>query len=352
MLKQSLLIIGFSLLIGFLSCEKENSYIIKNSEFSYDVQSRIPYSSIKTKPKGFIGKFGSEKILVFKDMGTFIFTLKELERQILELDSAFVAYFNYLDDESLNIKEDEIGFRMETPLIDFSDYLDYRSLFVKIDEEEKLWLQSEELDFMNDPDNHFIFEEELRTLLNVDCEVQIGKIIYKFTEEGWYEVYNEDLKSLSEIDNNPEMYKYLKNVSFFGEIDDKSTDCKTNKAKSDSEASGNYKIKWRVAHITRPWERYVKAKTTNYKKNTVLGITYWAKYRTGCSARVYGHISDSEGDCSEKVEFNNSTGQYAYNKKAKWVKHICYVQTKTSSGWVKGDHLGAGGIQKSSVLTW
>jgi hypothetical protein len=143
-----------------------------------------------------------------------------------------------------------------------------------------------------------------------------------------------------------------KNINFVGEFNDKSTDCNSNKTKSGFKESGSNKIKWKVAHLTYPWDRYVKTKTKNYKKETFLGITYWSVYRTQCSTRVYGYISDDEGDCSTQLEFNTSTGPFAYERKAKWVKQKVYVLTKTKSGWVKGHHNGAGGITYSSTLTW
>jgi hypothetical protein len=204
--RKNIAILGFSLLFGLVACKKENVDISIEKEFSYDVNSKIPYSSIGVLSKGFIGKSGSDKMLVFPDMPTFLLTLNELERQMMDLDSAFVTFYASLDDEAINVKEKEIGFRPEKPLFDFDNFFAHYSLFSKIDAEERLWLNNEELDLMNDPDNHFIFDEELRAILNLDCEVQIGKIIYKFTENGYYEITNGDLKSLMAIEQNPEIY--------------------------------------------------------------------------------------------------------------------------------------------------
>lgn len=348
--RKSIVSIGLGILMVTFSCKKENIEINNDfeKEFSFNFNSKIPYSSISLKEKGFVGKFGSDKVLVFPDMKTFLLTLNELERQMLEYDSAFVTFFSSLDEEALNTKEKEIGFRIEQPLINFSDFFEYYSLFKRIDEEEKTWLNNVELDLLNDPDDHFIFDEELRAMLNVDNEVQIGNIIYKFTEDGYYEILDGDLKSLMMLDQGVES----KNINFIGDFNDKSTDCKSNKTKSGFKESGSKKIKWKVAHLTYPWDRYVKTKTKNYKKETFLGITYWSVYRTQCSTRVYGYISGDEGDCSTQLEFNTSTGPFAYESKAKWVKQKVYVLTKTKSGWVKGHHNGAGGITYSSTLIW
>lgn len=349
-----ILVATILLSLTFTSCLKEpmadNNELQK--EFSYDLNGKIPYSSINIMSKGFVGKSGSDKILVFQDMPSFLLTLKELERQMQELDSAFVSFYASLDEEALNAKEKEIGFRQEKPLFDFANFFNYYSLFKKIDEEEKLWLSNEVLDEMNDPDNHFIFDEELRAVLNLDCEVQIGKIIYKFTENGYFEISSGSLKSLTDIDQDPEKYKYLQDVDFIGNTVDNKSDCRGWEIDWDYKVSGSKRIKWKVAILTYPWDRFVKAKTKNYKKSTFLGITYWDLYRTACSARVYGHISGIEGDCSKQVQFNPSNGAYASDSKAKWVTHKIYVVTKSKSSWIKGHHWGAEGIQYSSTLTW
>lgn len=331
------------------SCKKEHLDLkdITDKEFSFDFNSQIPYSCICVEEKGFTGKSGSSTILAFSDMDAFLLTLRELERQMLDYDSAFLAFFSNLDEEALNAKEKEIGFINERPLLNFTDFFEYHSLFNKINEEEKIWLENEELDLQNDPDDHFIFEEELRTLLNVDCEVKIGSIIYKFTEEGYFEM-DDDFKLLMLVDMGIE----TNDVSFIGNTGIKS-DCAGFKTSSGYKPSGDKKIKWKVAIITYPWERFVKAKTKNFKKEKFLWTTRWSKYRTACSARVYGHISGAEGDCSTKVQFNTATSPYyAYESNAKKAVHKVWVSTKTKSGWVKGSHYGAGGIQYSSTLTW
>ena len=106
-----------------------------------------------------------------------------------------------------------------------------------------------------------------------------------------------------------------------------------------------------VAHKTYPWNRYVIAKTKNYKKRKVVG---WKKYRTYCKAQVYGYIAgtDENGiNCSVKLNFNpNYLDNYETNEKV--VKHKIYVETKTQSGWVESNHTGAGGISCNQILKW
>ncbi len=339
------------LIVGLSACIKEKSLNpISTSEFQYDVKSVIDYSSIQVKPKGFNGKSGSSKILVFKDMETFLFTLNELERQTLELDNAFVETYKDLDEEAINEKEEEIGFNEDRPLYDFANKLGFKSLFEKIDTEEEEWLNQEEPDWDNDPDNHFVDIEEVRTLLNVDGEVQIGDFIYKLTEDGYFEISDGSLQSLKLLDGNNLKYISLPaNTVFVGDGNSQSklssSDCRSGKSDKDFEEFGSKRIKWRVSHRTYIWGRYAIAKTKNYKKKR----RRWKKYRTYVSADVYGFVS-SDADCSGQVDINPD-GLYE-SKTAKKVTHKIKVEGKTKSGWIKGYHYGAEGIVKYSTLTF
>lgn len=339
-------------LIGFIACQKEKLLNPENSsEFQYNVKSKINYSGIKTESKGYKGTNGSDQILVFQDMETFNATLAELERQTKELDNAFVEYYSDLEEEALNDKEDEIGFSEEQPLFVFENTVGFNSLHQQIAFEEEQWLNQEELDFENDPNNHFIMEEEVRTLLNADGEVQIGNSIYKLTEEGYFEIIDGDLKTLSVLDGGDlKSLNLPKNVIFVGDDSNcnecKASGCNSQKRNSDYKSSGSYRIKWVVSHWTYPWTRRVAAKVDNFKKKK----NHWKKYRTNCWARVYGDISDANGLCDKSVTFNTASGVYA-SANAKHVEHKITVQTKTKTGWVKAHFYGAG-ISHSKTLTW
>lgn len=126
----------------------------------------------------------------------------------------------------------------------------------------------------------------------------------------------------------------------------KDNNCKSSKRNSGYKKSGSYRLKWVVSHWTYPWSRRVAAKVDNYKKK---GIS-WKKYRTSCFARVYGDISNAEGECNGKVTFNTSSGVHA-STNARHVEHKIQVATKTKSGWVKAHFYGAG-ISHSKTLTW
>ncbi len=346
------------LIVGLSACIKEKSLNpINTSEFQYDVKSVIDYSSIQVKPKGFNGKSGSSKILAFKDMETFLFTLNELERQTIELDNAFVEFYKDLDNEAINEKEEEIGFDEQRPLYDFANNLAFKSLFEKIAIEEELWLNQEEPDWNNDPDNHFVDLEELRSLLNVDGEVQIGNFIYKLTEDGYFEIANGSLQSLKLLDvSNLGKTLLPANTVFVGDGNSQSklssSDCRSGKSDKAFETFGNRRIKWRISHRTYVWGRSAIAKTKNYKKKR----RRWKKYRTNVLASVSGYVSGinpTTGDADCSVRSNDiNPDRISKMKNAKRVTFKIKVATKTKSGWIKGYHYGADGIAKNSTLTF
>lgn len=167
------------IIITLASCSKQNTEQLTNSShFQYDINSKINYSKIIKKSKGFSGKKGSSNILVFSNFEVFEHTINELEKQVDELDSAFINFYKNLDIDDLNQVEEENGFNENQPIFDFGIYFNFNSLYNKIAIEELEWLNDTILDLENDPDNHFVNAHGLRAVLNTDCEVQIGKSIY------------------------------------------------------------------------------------------------------------------------------------------------------------------------------
>lgn len=336
--------------VGIIACKKEST-IKQISKFEYKVESKIPYSQIQLINKGFKGTQGSSQILVFANMDAFKLTLADLDRQVRELDSAFVSTYSSLSKDSLNLKEEEIGFNEKQPLLDFADFFMYHSLYMRIDSLENIWLNNTILDDANEPDNHFIFELALRAILNADCEVQIDDIIYKITGDGYFTTPSGNFKSLQLLDKDPTNTHLIKDVFYSG--DDcsscKATGCNSNKRQSGYKYNSAHdkRIKYVVSHWTHPWDRRCAAKTDNYKKNG----WFWKKYRTNCFAKVYGYVSDMVGECDGQLNFNTANiGLNGYN--VEHVEHKIEVQTKTKTGWVQSNFYGAGGISHDQILTW
>jgi hypothetical protein len=338
------------LLAGFFACTKEENLENSNqSKFEYDLKSQIPYSSISKRDKGYKGTNGSTEILVFPNMNSIRLTKRDLDRQVKELDSAFVSAFSNLDDDARNDKEVELNFSATKPLIDFNSFFLYYSLYQDIAHQELVWMENENLVHNTDPDNHFVFEYSLRAILNTDCEVQVGDSIYKITADGYFALPATNLKSLAAIDIDPNNFKELFDIVFIGNDCNwcKATGCESNKRNDGAKTTGNNRIKWVVSHWTHPWDRRVASKVDNYHKHGSQG---WHKYSTYCAAKVYGYISNAAGECDGQFNFNPNN-VYA-TATAKHLEHKIDVQTKTKSGWVNGYTYGAGGISNTKTLTW
>ena len=353
--KFNFLLMLFTILL--FSCSQEDETLEPTDiEFAYDVKSKIQYSKINVLYKGFAGARGGEQMLVFPDKETFLQTIIELERQTEELDDAFIEFYSDLDEEQINEKEEEIGFNENVPIYGFNDELGFESLFQKIAEEEEEWLAQEELDLSEDPDDYFVDDEGYRAVLNADNEVQVGESIYKLTEEGYFQITDGNVESLREIGGKstgrialPENIIFVPNKNYDENGRVSASGHKSSKSDSGFKKIGDRRIKWKVKHATPFFgSRHVYAQTKNYKKKG----RRWKKYRTYVYAQVYGNISGSGGNCNTQVDFN--PGLISSNSKSnkKKVKHKIWVQTKTKSGWVKGNHNGAGGVEYKSTLTF
>jgi len=350
-MKNIVFLIGVTAMIIVImnGCKKENlNNKLGATEFEYKVQSNIPYSSISKRDKGFKGTNGSSELLVFQNMDAIRLTIADLDRQVNELDSVFISTYSYLGEEALNNKVEEINFTEKLPLIDFNDFFLYSSLYQKVAQEELLWLNHEVLDEATDPDNHFIFEQSLRAILNTDCEVQVGDTIYILQENGYLAIHDGSLKSLSLLSQNPSIFPTLENVEFVGEdcTNYRADYCQSNKREQGYKYNGTtYRIKYVISHWTHAWDRRVAAKIDNYKKNG----NRWSGYKTTCTVKPFGFISTEDGQCNNQFNFNPnnvSVTKYAKNSEFK-----IDVQTKTRSGWVKGYFQGCG-ITHTQTLYW
>jgi len=337
--------------VGFFGCQKEEvvqePQQIINEEINFRVVSEIPYDNISVE--NISGKSAASRILVFRDMRSFVATMNDLERQVETLDNAFIDQYADLNEDEINDMEDRLRFNEEQPLIDFERRYRFSSLRKKIDALEEIWLNNEELDLRNDPDNHFIDENALRTLLNENEEVVIGRSIYKFTDRGYIEISGRSFETLSQLDvQNINANDLPENVKLVGDFDaNRAEGCHSSKRNSGYKTSGNKRIKWVISHWTHPWGRRAMAKTKNYKKRG----NRWKKRRSYCFATVGGSVSGSDGNCDSSVNFNPGGGYASHGNKKK-IKHSISVQTKTLSGWMNSGHSGIGGISHTRTLTF
>lgn len=338
--------------VFFAACKKEVQLKKEatNSGFDYQVESKLPYSQIKTVKIDFGTTNGNKMMLSFPSMSTFKFAMNELKRQTMEYDKAFMKKYNNRSIEELNKKMEELQYNSEKPLLDFSAHYKFYNLYSQIEEREKTFLQQEELAIENDPDNHFIVEDEVRALLNTECEVMINDTIYKLTEKGYYAVCDGNLASLQELRNNGINYTSLPNVTFSG-TDNSRDICDTDKRNSDYKPVGNYRIKWVVSHWTHPWGRRVTAKLDNYYYQGKL-FKKWVKKGAASYCQVYGYVSGTDGNCNTQFDFNPTQAGASSGTPVESWEHTIAVETKTKSEWMHAYFAGINGITHYQILRW
>ncbi len=339
--------IAFFTAIFFNSCTKDNK-IEDQFHYNYD-PSNIPFESISKITKLEKGISGSYEMLRFENMETYKNLISEFDTLKKMYNDAFISTCKGLTNEQLNTRMKDINFDSDKPLSDFESILDFHSLRDMILEDEKKFLNNGGDDINKDPDNHFVFDDNERALLNVDCEVMIGDSIYKLTEYGYYIITDGNLSTLSILETNLKNYSDLPNVVFNGTFT-KVEGCNSNQRSSGYEIRQDIdtkKIKWVVSHWTQIWgERRVAAKVDNYQ---LVGGN-WQKYSCWCATKVFGYISGGEGYCEVQVNFNPNNSFVSGVAEDK--EHKIQVQTKTLSGWVKGYYHGADGVDVTKTLTW
>jgi hypothetical protein len=153
-------------------------------------------------------------ILVFSDWETFMNTMEEFEKlekeyyENLEKDNiANTPNSNqYNTKNSKNSGEEEPiedSLDLGSPVLTaFENKYNHLSLRRYIVNEENRLLANGTFSQYNDPDNHFISDPYIRTVLNTDLEIKIGDTYYKFIDEFKY-VRTKDRALLNQIRMKP-----------------------------------------------------------------------------------------------------------------------------------------------------
>lgn len=353
----------FLIIALFSSCEKDEIF----------EDNTISNTNDKVKSKTFTNKSYDptssitieNDMMVFTSIDHFIETETYLNDQLENWDNNFLTDYGHLDDDSLGTVEDSLGYNDEQPLEDLEISLGFNSLRKKILLEEDAWLATEGEIIDDDPDNHYIVDEVIRTLLNENAEVKIEGSIYVMLEIATVQIVNGSIESLDSVRNatdiaditssNIKIIDYPvttgssssggngSSVSGSGSGGDSTTcNAKSNKRNWDYEKSGKYRIKWVVSVWTHPWDCGAIAKTKHYKKKKKR----WKKRRATIYARVYGDMVNDKDNCS-KHEVDAVVQKRRKKVKTQRVGALC----KTEKDLIKGTH-SRSGLSYSSTLTW
>lgn len=242
----------------------------------------------------------SVTLLAFEDVDHFEQTITDLENQIETNEDAFVNQYRTLDEEALNAKEEEVGYKTEQPLLDFeSQYNIPQSLREVYAAAEEVWMDNDELDPLTDPDKDYPFDETLMTLLNPEGEVQIANRFLKLTNKGFVEIDNLDVTTLIRIDNGDETAydepTVYTNIDFDGGSKYACTSWKGKTYKH--EYVDNKKlVKRHVQFHCYPWKSVSTTRLKSYKKKNgrwkkhrmQLGVANQANLRnTNCAPKMF-----------------------------------------------------------------
>ena len=276
---------------------------------------------------------GANSMLHFSTMEAFVETIKNLETQYEEYDDAFLAQWGHLGDDDLDAKEDELNYTPQQPFINFEkQFKGFKTLREDIDVKEQVWLKSEVLDEATDPYDHFVFEDEVRTVLNENGQVKIGKELFQMTMFGYIKITDGDFKTLDLVSNNDARDLDLPNVviigNYDGTVDNSNTISTTDKTSGSTTTTGKQssndtscKTSMDATQYYYPESKYkikgyqkideysfwhgssIMAKTRHFKK-TRRG---WRSRRGRIGVRLLGNPTVSGGgnsDCSEAPALN------------------------------------------------
>lgn len=235
-------------------------------------------------------------MLEFDDIATFLNTLDMLEQQADAYDDNFLAQWKHLNESEIDDKEDQLGFNPDQPYINFErSYPGFTSLRKVIANQVTTWLSHSSLDDKNDPEDHFIIDDELRAVLNVNAQVKIGKSLFQMTRFGYVEITDGNFNTLDLVASTDASLVNLPTVliggGYYGSTSGNNntpnppSGCRTD---IDDEhyyyPANNRRIKaqQKMKGYSGIWGSKIKAKTHHYKKKNGK----WKKRRGLITAEI------------------------------------------------------------------
>ena len=251
-----------------------------------------------------------------------------LEYKYDQYSDAFAAQYPSLTADQFADVEEAMGFNDDQPFIDFENQYGIYSLRASLAAQENNWLATTAGDETagQDPDDLYMDDYEVRTLVNSDGYIKVGTFYYVFLSDDSYYTYDGGggggciecpiplaaIKNLKPGDPMPPGVKHFKPepiVSLAAAVCRSRVKSKGFKKSSD----GNWRYKWKVKASDGPFEApgRVKAITKSYKKK-------WSGWKvTGAkiSAQVFGNVVSQ--DCSSGPAVDSGQGPFKCKRKVK-----------------------------------
>ncbi|NRD21946.1 hypothetical protein HNV10_01750 [Winogradskyella litoriviva] len=297
-----------SMLMVFASCQKEDVNIEDTNLSTTDAIRFVKPSEAKA------GTALVNGMLEFPDQATFLSTIDNLETQAEAYDDAFVAKWDHLNDDDLEAKEIAIGHDVHQPYIDFENqFPGFISLRKDIRDTQADLIKNQTLNDSNEPDNHYVFDDGVRTVLNENAQVKIGASLFQMTRFGYVEITDGNYSTLATVANTDASQLNLQNViiegGYYGSSsannpNTSSTTCRTDyDEKNYATVSNNRRIKatQKLKGYSSLWGTKIKAKTQYQKKRWWGG---WTSKRTKMTSTITGESVDN--DCTNANNENRS----------------------------------------------
>lgn len=293
-------------------------------------------------------------MLVFNSLADVDQTLAYLEYQYEVYSDAFAdQYPGKTADEFADI-DDAVGFNDDQPYLNFENRYGIYSLRAKIAANEEAWLASTSGDSVSqDPDEAYMDDYEVRSIVNSNGYVKVGTIYYVFQSDDSYYTYGGGpvplaaIKSLKPGDPLPTGVQYHAKSSVTPLV--AVGGCRSNVKSRDFQYNGDrsWRFKWKVKVTNGPFAGagHVKAVTKSYRKKNGR----WKVKPAIIGAQAFGNVVGQ--DCTGGTTVDS--GYKQTNKRRKKVKAKVSVQNlAVLRGEMHGYHYHekVGGF--TSTLTW
>lgn len=291
------------------------------------------------------------EMLAFQDFDEFIQTMQDLETSTL----SHILYFNNnhqgLTEDQYNYMIDSLGFNEEQILDEFqSNYNFKKSMRLKYNELESIWLDNDSLVQSLDPINQYPFSSIEMTLLNEYGEVKIGDGILKMLDSGYIYITDGCLITLSKFNNGDNSVLNQSNVnSGFNSL----FDCLIAKAENVPYFyfGGNKRARMHEHFNTYVLTVVSNTNLTVYRQNT--SNTHWRKWAMPMTVSNTTFFFNNDCESYERIPEpdesanTSSLSNHCYNLN---LQNVQWLRAKNNAS-VCGDYYW-GTYAEDDILSW
>ena len=282
-----------------------------------------------------------------------------LEYKYDQYSDAFAAQYPSLTADQFADVEEAMGFNDDQPFIDFENQYGIYSLRASLAAQENNWLATTAGDETagQDPDDLYMDDYEVRTLVNSDGYIKVGTFYYVFLSDDSYYTYDggggcidcliqlSAIKKLKPGDPMPPGVKHFKpapivSLAYPG--------CRSDATSRDfrKNSDGTWRFKWKVKVFDGPFPApgRVKAITKSYKKKNGR----WKVTGAKVSAQVYGDVVGQ--DCTGGAAVDSGAGLYKHRRRITAKVPLSFLAVKKDQ--IHGIHNHEKVPGYISTLTW